>query len=314
MSNATFSDSGRATALAQPQAPWRVLVVDDERDVFIATRIALRDMTLDRRPLELIEANSAIEAFGILEANRDIALVLLDVVMETDTAGLDLVPRIRDDLGMRNLRIVLRTGQAGKAPEDRVIRDYEIDDYREKTALDRTRLRTTVATALRSYRDLEALERNSNAMTTLARATRALISHIPVDLLAQAGLNVVLDMVDPDGRFGKSGFSFVATGFGRSVLARSGAFLDARFASFGEIYREFGQDGRSRMDDMVGAQGIFVDEDAIWLSVATQDGTVLGFFARGEPALPTAERAVLEMMFDTLDRAAKEALPDDRAY
>lgn len=310
MNSAEHAARTRMPALASPQVPWRVLVVDDERDVFLATRIALRDLTLDQRPLELIEANSAAEAFAILESQSDIALVLLDVVMETDTAGLDLVPRIRDELGMRKLRIVLRTGQAGKAPEDRVIREYEIDDYREKTALDRTRLRTTVATALRSFRDLEALERNANAMTALARATRSLIFHIPVDQLAHAGLNVVLDMVDPHGRFGRTGFAFAATCFGRSVIARSGSFAAPRFSSFAEIQKDFGPDDRARIEDMIESRGIWIDEEAIWLSVAIPDGTVMGFFARGEPALPTAERSVLEMIFETLNRAAKEAVPN----
>jgi len=45
--------------------------------------------------------------------------VLLDVIMETDQAGLDLVEFIRDTLKNETVRIILRTGQPGQAPSAR---------------------------------------------------------------------------------------------------------------------------------------------------------------------------------------------------
>jgi response regulator RpfG family c-di-GMP phosphodiesterase len=53
---------------------------------------------------------------------------------------------------------VLRTGQPGQAPEEKVIVDYDINDYKEKTELNRTKLFTTVFTALRAYRDIIKIE------------------------------------------------------------------------------------------------------------------------------------------------------------
>ena len=106
----------------KPKAePWKILVVDDEPDIHAITKIALSDFSLDDRGISQLHAYSAKEARSILKENPDIAMLLLDVVMESDGAGLDLVRYIRDVLGNRNMRIVLRTGNPGHAPERRVI-------------------------------------------------------------------------------------------------------------------------------------------------------------------------------------------------
>jgi signal transduction histidine kinase/DNA-binding response OmpR family regulator len=141
-----------------PIEPWRVLVVDDERDVHEVTDMALRRFTLDGRPLELLHAYDGAQARDLLQRRSDIALMLLDVVMETERSGLDLVRWCREELGNRFVRIVLRTGQPGQAPEWEVIVDYDINDYREKTELDRKRLYTVMISALRGYRDIMAVE------------------------------------------------------------------------------------------------------------------------------------------------------------
>ena len=97
--------------------PWRVLVVDDEPDIQRLTALNLRGFEFAGRPLELIEAASAAEAREKLGKYGDIALALIDVVMESDDAGLKLVEHIRNDLGNRMIRLVIRTGQPGVAPE-----------------------------------------------------------------------------------------------------------------------------------------------------------------------------------------------------
>jgi hypothetical protein len=80
--------------------------------------------------------------------------------METDQAGLDLVRRIRSELRNRQMRIILRTGEPGQVPEEKVIVDFDINGYKEKTELTAQRLFTTVYSALRSYRDITIIERN----------------------------------------------------------------------------------------------------------------------------------------------------------
>jgi response regulator RpfG family c-di-GMP phosphodiesterase len=139
-------------------APWKVLLVDDEPDIHDVTKLTLRRFELDDRGLEFLDAYSGIEAKEILLKEHDIALVFLDVVMETEHSGLELARWIRQDLKNLFTRIILRTGQPGQAPEERVIVDYDINDYREKTDLDRTKLFTATYAALRAYRDITAVE------------------------------------------------------------------------------------------------------------------------------------------------------------
>lgn len=152
--------------------PWNVLVVDDEAIVHTVTDLVLKPFTFEDRPVRLISAYSAAEARQIVEQERDIAVALVDIVMETDHAGLDLVRWIRDERNDRLMRIVIRTGQPGKAPEAAVIARYEINDYKQKTELSDTRLITTVATALRNYRDLVKMERDFRNLQNLVSSAR----------------------------------------------------------------------------------------------------------------------------------------------
>ncbi len=138
--------------------PWKVLIVDDEEDIHVITKMALKRFVLDDKKLTFLHAYSAEEAKEVLQQEFDIALVFLDVVMETDDAGLELARWMRQELNNKFTRIVLRTGQPGQAPEERVIVEYDINDYKEKTELNRTKLFTTVFAALRAYRDIIKVE------------------------------------------------------------------------------------------------------------------------------------------------------------
>lgn len=135
-----------------------VLVVDDDRSVLEVTRLVLSRFRFEERGIDFIEASSAREAQVILEARDDIAVILLDVVMEHDSAGLDLVEYIRSQLGNRRIRIILRTGQAGFAPEYRVVQNYDINDYLAKSESTQERLFVSLTTALRGYRDIVAAD------------------------------------------------------------------------------------------------------------------------------------------------------------
>jgi response regulator RpfG family c-di-GMP phosphodiesterase len=139
-------------------APWKIAIVDDEEDIHSITKMALKRFKLDGRGIEFFHAHSAKEGLELMSKEDDIALVFLDVVMETDDAGLMLAKAIRQDLKNSFTRIVLRTGQPGQAPEEQVIVDYDINDYKEKTELNRKKLFTTVFAALRAYRDIVKVE------------------------------------------------------------------------------------------------------------------------------------------------------------
>ncbi len=145
--------------------PWRILIVDDDKDVHLMTQFALLNVVFMDRPLELLSAYSGREAFNMLRDISDIALVLLDVVMESQDAGLKLAKQIRDELNNHLVRVVLRTGQPGQAPEQRVIVDYDINDYKGKAELTKQKLFTTVIASLRSYDNLLTIAQSKQALS-----------------------------------------------------------------------------------------------------------------------------------------------------
>ncbi len=154
--------------------PWRILIVDDEADVHEATRLALRDLIIEGRSLVFLDAYSAQEAYAILAQHDDLAVILLDVVMEADDAGLRLVQRIRDDLGQKTVRIILRTGQPGYAPEIDTIRAYDINDYKTKSELTRVRLFTSLTVAIRSYWQIRQIELSRRGLELIVAASTGL--------------------------------------------------------------------------------------------------------------------------------------------
>jgi len=137
---------------------WKVLVVDDEEDIHSVTRMALKGFTYQDKDIEFLDTFSGEESKPVLKENPDIAVILLDVVMETNTAGLDLVKFIRDELGNRFTQIILRTGYPGYAPEREVIVSYGINDYKTKTELTSFKLFTLILASLRAYRSITELE------------------------------------------------------------------------------------------------------------------------------------------------------------
>lgn len=155
--------------------PWHVLVVDDDPQVHTMTQVLLRDFQFQGRGFQPLSAFSAAEARSILESRDDIPVMLLDVVMESDHAGLSLARTIRQDLGNHRLRIILRTGQPGEAPEREVMLDYDINDYRSKTELTAQKLFTALVGALRSWIDITTIEKlNATLEARVVERTREL--------------------------------------------------------------------------------------------------------------------------------------------
>ena len=126
-----FSDEEESVEDASPEiGVWKVLIVDDEEAVHSVTKLSLAHLRYEGRRIEFFSAFSAAQAREILAAEAEIAVILLDVVMEEEDSGLRLARYIRYDLGNRMVRIILRTGQPGQAPEERVILEYDINDYK----------------------------------------------------------------------------------------------------------------------------------------------------------------------------------------
>ncbi|TYT73642.1 HD domain-containing phosphohydrolase [Desulfobotulus mexicanus] len=159
-----------------PLPPWEVLIADDDPEVHRVTRLVLRDFHFDNRSLLLHSVYSGSETIRFLRHHPDIAVLLLDAVMENDEAGLIAANRIRKELKNQNIRIIFRTGQAGKAPESLVVDQYDINDYREKAELSAQKLRSAITTSLRNFRELQSAHREKDALRHILSTTSPVIT------------------------------------------------------------------------------------------------------------------------------------------
>ena len=150
-----------------PEANWKIMIIDDEEMVHEISQMVLRNFSYKDRKLQFIHGYSGKQAVDLIKQHPDTAIILLDVVMETDSAGLDVVKYIRDELDNKSVRIILRTGQPGQAPEHVVVRLYDINDYLDKSKLTSQYLEIALITSLRSYDDIQTISQLSDSNDTL---------------------------------------------------------------------------------------------------------------------------------------------------
>ncbi|RLT94781.1 DUF3369 domain-containing protein [Ketobacter sp.] len=186
---------GADTPAEAPIRPWNILIIDDEEEVHKVSRLVLGKIRFDKRPLHFFHAYSADEAKTVFQQQPDIALALVDVVMETDHAGLDLVDWIRRQQGNLHTRLVLRTGQPGQAPEHQVIEDYDINDYKDKTELTDIKMKTLVYAALRSYRDIITIEQSRRGLERVIEATSTIYQNFSMGSFASAVLQQISNLL-----------------------------------------------------------------------------------------------------------------------
>ena len=208
---------------------WKVMLVDDEPAIHDVTKMALGNFTFDDRGIEFISAMSGEEAKLALTEHPDTAVMLLDVVMETDHAGLEVARYVREDANNKSVRIILRTGQPGQAPERQVITDYDINDYKEKTELTANKLFTLMYASLRSYRDIISLEANKIGLERVIEASSNIfelqnMQHFTEGVLAQI---TSLLHLDQDAAYLKTdGVAAAHEGDHFKVIAGTGTFKD----------------------------------------------------------------------------------------
>jgi len=130
---------------------WKIIIADDQEEIHTVTKLVLDDFSFEGRKLKFLNAYSGEETKQLVRDNNDISFILLDVVMETDDAGLEVVRYIREELKNNIVQIVLNTGQPGQAPEHEVITKYAINDYKSKTEFNAKKLITSITSALRAY-------------------------------------------------------------------------------------------------------------------------------------------------------------------
>ena len=199
MRNPVFSDTQESTSTKTSSAndlpPWNILIVDDETEVHKVTEMALKNFKFDGRSLQFLKALSAKQARNIIENEPNIAIALIDVVMETDHAGLELVEYIRNSLNNHTIRLILRTGQPGQAPEETVIQHYDINDYKEKTELTVQKLTTLFYATLRSYRDIMTIEYQKKGLRNVVESSVEVLRSTTLNKFANSVLQQVLQLM-----------------------------------------------------------------------------------------------------------------------
>ena len=216
-----IDDSGAAAE--QPSAAWKVAIIDDDPAVHEGTRFALYDYSLNGQGIEILSAYSAEEGRELMRAHPDIAVVLLDVVMETDDAGLALVDHIRSQLKNETVRIILRTGQPGQAPERRVIVEYDINDYKAKTELTADKLFTSLTASLRGYQQLQRMVETRRGLEMIIEGAATLYDLKSMQKLAEGVLTQIASLLNVE----CGGILVLREGAPRerfSVLAGSGCY------------------------------------------------------------------------------------------
>tara|TARA_E500000305_G_scaffold106129_1_gene104344 strand:- start:290 stop:2479 length:2190 start_codon:yes stop_codon:yes gene_type:complete len=216
-------DDDTANAAAE-SGPWRILVVDDEPDVHQATLFALRDVKIFGRPLELLHAESKADAIKMIDDLQNVAAAFIDVVMEMPDSGLELVQAFRQ-AGLANMRIILRTGHPGYAPEQSVINEYEIDDYRTKGELTRSRLLTVLTAAIRSYDQLCTIDQNRAGLELIVESASKVFQRTNLELFSRGVLTQIA------GLLGMAAHGLVyayptGNGKGRHIVSAVGRFAD----------------------------------------------------------------------------------------
>ncbi|MDD0813577.1 EAL domain-containing protein [Curvibacter sp. HBC28] len=181
--------------------PWRILIVDDDADVHESTAYALRGLEIAERKLHLLHAHSSTEGIELLRREHDVAVILLDVVMETEHAGLAMVDSIRNGLNLHNTRIILRTGQPGQAPEIETIRRYDINDYKTKSELTRGKLYATLTAAIRSYDQLRRLDASRRGLEKIVAASHYFLAEQGLQTFAEGVITQMASLMglEPEG-------------------------------------------------------------------------------------------------------------------
>ncbi len=182
----------------ESKKPWKVMIADDEPEIHQVTKMVLGDYVFEDRPLQFLSAYSGNQTQELIQQHPDTAILLLDVVMETDDAGLQVAKYIRQDIKNQFVRIILRTGQPGKAPERDVILNYDINEYKHKTELTVQKLFTTITTALRAYRDLRIIEKNRAGLEHIIHASPRLFEHQSIKEFAKGVLTQLTSILKLD--------------------------------------------------------------------------------------------------------------------
>jgi len=268
-------------------AVWKILIADDEPDVHAITKLSLKNFRFADRKAEFLNAMSGKEAEKILRENPDIAVAMIDVVMETEDAGLRLVKFIRQELKNTGIRLIIRTGQPGTAPERYVIDHFDIDDYKEKTELVADKLYTTLRAAVKAYRDIGIIQRTRTGLEKILKSAPELYRIQPMKEFFEGVLTQIAGFC----HIGNNNListvnGFIATAEGEKVRIQIGT---------GKYAENILQEDIDRITAAVFSPEAKLPENALLIPLKTND-TVRGFIYMENAKLADADRELVHIM------------------
>lgn len=287
---------------------WKLLVVDDDRFVHKVTHMVLQDYTFEGQKVEILSAHSATEGKRLLKEHPDTAVVLLDVVMETTHAGLHMAAWIRDELDNQMVRIILRTGQPGEAPEQEVIFKYDINDYKEKSELTSQKLATTVTTAIRSYRDIWTIERHRQGLSRIVKSSPTLFKTQSLSEFTNGVLTLLastITMEDNTILARASGLAATRSKGDFTIIASTGKFEENQGQALSDIDDE---DVAKSIEQAVQEKSSFFTEKAFVGYYRTSGGSENVIYLNGVQPLEGNDQQLLNLFssnisvaFDNID-------------
>ena len=282
-------------------ATCKVLIVDDEQEVHSVTKTVLSQFVFEGKKLEILSAYNGSEAIEVIKAHEDIQLVLLDVVMETDDAGLIVAKRIREELKRRKVRIVLRTGQPGSAPEQEVIDNYDINDYKEKTELTSKKLYTTVISSLRAYRDMDIIDHNRKALEKIVEASKTIFKLKSFYNFVEGALSQVTSLLNIDGHIFETevnnGFFATLTNEEFKLIASIGLFEGRKDSKI------LTTEALALLNKAYQTKASFFENDAYIAYFEATNGKILFLYVEGCGKLNDIDRDFLEVFSNNISIA-----------
>ena len=279
----------------------KVLIVDDEQEVHSVTKTVLSQFVFEGKKLDILSAYSGAQALEVLKQHDDVQLVLLDVVMETDDAGLIVAKKIREELKQRKIRIVLRTGQPGSAPEQEVIDNYDINDYKEKTELTSKKLYTTVISSLRAYRDMDIIDHNRRALEKIVEASKTIFKLKSFYSFVEGALSQVTSLLNIDGHIFETevhnGFFATLSDDEFKLIASIGLFEGRKDSKILTI------EALSLLNKAYQTKDSFFEDDAYVAYFEAINGRILFLYIEGCKKLSDIDRDFLEVFSSNISIA-----------
>ena len=212
--------------------PYKIIISDDDEEVHRMTKLVLKGFQMEGIGLTFLDAYSEKETIEVLKNHPDAAIILLDVVMEDNESGLRVVKFMREEMKNNLTRIILRTGQPGVAPEERIIVDYEIDDYKSKAELTVQKLISTMYVCLRAHKNIKALNQHKEGLNRVIHASQDLFKYHSFTEFLNGMLHQVIALYDVevdsfyvrDDKYSMNGMAFIKIMESAQVLAGTGKY------------------------------------------------------------------------------------------